>query len=68
MKDQKHLGLTLAPNLSFSKQIHKKLSKEKKIIGIITHIRENLSTISQKCLRTVREKNILRLYDQIFEL
>ena len=38
VKDQKHLGLTLAPNLSFSKQTHKKLSKEKKIIGIIKHI------------------------------
>ena len=35
VKDQKHLGLTLTPTLSFGKHIHEKLSKAKKNIGII---------------------------------
>ena len=42
VKDQKHLGLTLTPNLSFSKHIHEKLSKAKKIIGVIKHISKYL--------------------------
>ena len=42
VKDQKHLGLTLTSNLSFSKHIHEKLSKAKKIIGVIKHISKYL--------------------------
>ena len=38
VKDQKHLGLTLSPSLSFTKHINEKLSKAKRIIGIIKHI------------------------------
>ena len=35
VKDQNHLGLTLASNLSFHKHAQEKLSKAKKNIGII---------------------------------
>ena len=38
MNDQKHLGLTLTRSLSFNKHIHEKLSKAKRIIGVIKHI------------------------------
>ena len=56
VKDQKHLGLTLAPNLSFSKHIHEKLSKAKKIIGIIRHISKYLplKTLDQMYKALVR--------------
>ena len=42
VKDQKHLGLTLSPSLSFTKHINEKLSKAKRIIGIIKHISKYL--------------------------
>ena len=56
VKDQKHLGLTLAPNLSFSKHIHEKLNKAKKIIGIIRHISKYLplKTLDQMYKALVR--------------
>ena len=42
VSDQKHLGLTLASNLSFQKHIHEKLMKAKKIIGLIKHLSKYL--------------------------
>ena len=37
-EDQKHLGVTFLPNLSFQKHIYEKLKKAKKNIGIIKHL------------------------------
>ena len=56
VKDQKHLGLTFTPNLSFSKHIHEKLGKAKKIIGIIKHISKYLplKTLDQMYKALVR--------------
>ena len=45
VKDQKHLGLTLASNLSFQKHVHEKLNKARKIIGVIRHISKYLSIL-----------------------
>ena len=38
VKEQKHLGLILEPNLSFDKHLHQKMSKAKKNIGILRHM------------------------------
>ena len=56
VKDQKHLGLTLAPNLSFSKHIYEKMSKAKRNIGIIKHISKYLplKTLDQMYKALVR--------------
>ena len=56
VNDQKHLGLTLTPSLSFNKHIHEKLSKAKKIIGIIKHISRflPLKTLDQMYKALVR--------------
>jgi len=41
-EDQKHLGLTLDPKLTFCKHLHEKITKAKKIIGIIKHLSKYL--------------------------
>ena len=41
-EDQKHLGLTLEPNLSFRKHIHEKITKAKNNIGLIKHLSKYL--------------------------
>ena len=42
VNEQKHLGLTLVPNLSFDKHIHEKLCNAKKNIGILKHVSKYL--------------------------
>ena len=56
VKDQKHLGVTLASNLSFNKHVHEKLSKAKRIIGIIKHLSKYLplKTLDQMYKTLVR--------------
>ena len=56
VKDQKHLGLTLASNLSFHKHAQEKLSKAKKNIGIIKHLSKYLplKTLDQMYKALVR--------------
>lgn len=41
-EEQKHLGLTLRPNLSFQKQLNEKLKKARKNIGLIKHLNRYL--------------------------
>ena len=38
VREHKHLGIILEPNLSFEKHLHEKMSKAKKNIGIIKHL------------------------------
>ena len=38
VKEQKHLGLILKPNLSFSKHIYEEIKKAKKQLGMIKHL------------------------------
>ena len=54
--DQKHLGLTLTPNLSFGKHIHEKLMKAKKNVGLIKHLSKYLplKTLDQMYKALVR--------------
>ena len=56
VKDQKHLGLTLASNLSFHKHAQEKLTKAKKNIGIIKHLSKYLplKTLDQMYKALVR--------------
>ena len=56
VSDQKHLGLSLAPSLSFNKHIHEKLGKAKKIVGIIKHLSKYLplKTLDQMYKALVR--------------
>jgi len=42
VEHQKHLGLTLEPNLSFEKHLSEKIKKAKQIIGIMKHLSKYL--------------------------
>ena len=54
--DQNHLGLILDPKLSFSKHLHEKMTKAKKIIGIIKYLSKYLpiKTLNQMYKALVR--------------
>ena len=56
VKEQKHLGLTLDPLLSFEKHLNEKISKAKKIIGMIKHLSKYLpiKTLDQMYKTLVR--------------
>ena len=54
--EHKHLGLTLQSNLSFSKHLNEKMTKAKKIIGILKHLSKflPLKTLNQMYKALVR--------------
>ena len=56
VKEQKHLGLILEPNLSFSKHLSGKIKKAKQNLGIIKHLSSflPLKTLDQMYKALVR--------------
>ena len=66
VKDQKHLGLTLASNLSFTKHINEKMSKAKKMIGIIKHLSKYLPLKSLDQMYKVLVRSHLDYCDIIY--
>ena len=56
MKERKHLGLILEPNLSFERHLYEKMVKAKQNIGIIKHLNKFLpfKTLNQMYKALVR--------------
>ena len=56
VREHKHLGLIIQPNLSFEKHIHEKMAKARALIGIIKHLNRFLpfKTLNQMYKALVR--------------